>query len=206
MIVFAVAMLVAAGFAIYLMWPATDERADVDAMLPTKADMPGTIPFDGLSGMLSSPSGHKSGRVVLTGDALADQCRTYRHEHDGWACQDLLGLGWVVLLTEDSGYFQLLSTVLAYPDDAAASRAYAGMVADVRHEVDAKAIPGTLADECTSWGLPGATIVAYREGPVVVQAITWDAGVLATEDQRTAMAVKWPRVQLAKIDAVLAGR
>lgn len=141
---------------------------------------------------------------MLTGDALADQCRIYRGENDAGACRYLVGLGWAGLKKADSGSFLVLSTVLAYPDDDAASRAYAGLVAAIRREIpDVKAIPGTLADQTTSWGLPNSTMIAYREGPIVAETIVWDGGFGVTEDERRAMAVKWPRVQLSKIDTAL---
>jgi len=200
-------VLVVVGLGAYLLWPAPtlDDEAAIDAALPTEHDLPGFIPFDGLTGALSPPTGHKSGRTVLTGDELAAQCETYRAEKDGWACADLRGMGWVVLERAQNVFFRVLSTVLAYPDEDAAEAAYQGLVADNRREVPddhTESEPG-LGDESISFRLYGVTAFAVRVDTVVVEMFVQDGSDQVPEAAERAMAEKWPNLQLDKLEAAL---
>lgn len=202
-----IAVLVVAGVATYLLWPTPtlDGAAALDAALPTESDMPGFGRFDGLTGALTPPAGHKSGRTVLTGDELVKQCATYRKQKDAWACADLRGMGWVVLEKSENVFFRVLSTVLAYPDEDASEAAYQGLVADNKREAPKgheEFDPG-LGDESLCFRLDYIDAFAIRDGTVVVEALIWDGSDQVSAADQKAMAAKWPALQLGKIDAAL---
>jgi hypothetical protein len=200
-------LVAAAGAGAYLLWPrpALDGEAAVEAALPNESDLPAYVEHDGLTGALSPPVGHESGRTVLTGDEVTRQCATYREEKDGWACGDLQGIGWVVLEKRSNVFFRLLSNVLAYPDEDAAEVAYDGLVADIRNSVPddhTESAPG-LGDESTRFEVYGVTVLTIRVGTVVVEASVWDGSDQVDESEERGMAEKWPALQLDKIDAAL---
>ncbi|WP_211126774.1 hypothetical protein [Streptomyces yatensis] len=201
-------VLALAGFGAYLLWPApTLDAADVDAALPTKRDLPGFIPHDGLTGSLSVPTDNKDGRSVLAGAGLDKQCRTWRKEGDGWACRHLHGAGMVVLERSKNVFFRVKSDVLAYDDEDAAKAAWDGLVADNRGKIDkipaAKEHSSDLGDAGRSFEAPGVTVLAIRIETVVVEAIIWDGSDQVSEGDEEAMVKKWPALQLSKIEKQL---
>ncbi|MBI0313816.1 MULTISPECIES: hypothetical protein [Streptomyces violaceusniger group] len=199
------AVLAVAGLGAYLLWPApTLDAADMDAVVPTKRDLPGFVPHDGLTGALSVPSGNKAGRSVLTGGDLDEQCRKWRKEGDGWACRHLRGAGMVVLERSENVFFRVKSDVLAYDDPDAAEAAWDGLVADNRQEIHkvrgAKERSSDLGDAALSFEAPGVTVLAIRVETVVVEAIVWDGSDQVSEADEDAMVEKWPALQLSKIE------
>ncbi|WP_262697757.1 MULTISPECIES: hypothetical protein [Streptomyces] len=202
------AVLAVAGLGAYLLWPApTLDAADMDAALPTKRDLPGFVPYDGLTGALSVPSGNKEGRSVLAGTDLDKQCRKWRKEGDGWACRHLRGAGMVVLERSENVFFRVKSDVLAYDDEDAAEAAWGGLVADNREKIHkirgAKEHSSDLGDAALSFEAPGVTVLAIRTGTVVVEAIVWDGSDQVSEADEDAMVEKWPALQLSKIEKQL---
>ncbi|MBI0300227.1 hypothetical protein JBE04_38675 [Streptomyces sp. PRKS01-29] len=199
------AVLAVAGFGAYLLWPApTLDAADLDAALPTKRDLPGFVPHDGLTGALSVPAGNKEGRSVLSGTDLDEQCRKWRKEGDGWACGHLRGAGMVVLERSENVFFRVKSDVLAYDDEDAAEAAWDGLVEDNRDQIHkirgAKEHASGLGDTALSFEAPGVTVLAIRLGTVVVEAIVWDGSDQVSEADEDAMVEKWPALQLSKIE------
>jgi hypothetical protein len=184
-------------------WPTpTLDPADLDTVLPTERDLPGFVPFDGLTGSLSMPAENVEGRAVLTGAKLDEQCRIWQRENDGWACQDLDGAGMVVLELSENVFFRVLSNVLAYSDEGAAVAAWDGLVADIRREVpDAgQRSAEDLGDENLVFTIPSATVLAIRHGAVVVECIVWDGSDQVSAQEERDMAERWPALQLNKID------
>ncbi|WP_157621635.1 hypothetical protein [Saccharothrix sp. NRRL B-16348] len=209
----AVAVVLAlAGLGAYLVWPApTLDAADIDAALPTERDLPGFVAHDGLTGALSVPTSNDKGRSVLTGAALEEQCRKWREEGDGWACEHVHGVGMVVLELSENVFFRVLSNVLAYDDETAAEAGWNGLVTDIRDRVEEEGIPNVeesnpgLGDASVSFKLPaaGATSMAIRVGTVVVAATVWDGSDQVSEQDERDMVRKWPALQLAKIDQLV---
>ncbi|MFS7877416.1 hypothetical protein ACEYXF_29375 [Streptomyces asiaticus] len=203
-----VAVLAAAGLGAYLLWPApTLDAADMDAALPTKRDLPGFVPHDGLTGALSVPADNKEGRSVLAGTGLDKQCRKWREEGDGWACRHLHGAGMVVLERSENVFFRVKSDVLAYDDQDAAEAAWDGLVAANREEIHkirgAEEHSSDLGDAALSFEAPGVTVLAIRVETVVVEAIVWDGSDQVSEADEDAMVEKWPALQLSKIEKQL---
>ncbi|MFT9474026.1 hypothetical protein [Streptomyces sp. 11-1-2] len=198
-------VLALAGFGGYLWWPApTLDAADVDAVLPTKRDLPGFIPHDGLTGSLSVPTGNKDGRSVLAGADLDKQCRKWRKEGDDWACRHLRGVGMVVLERSENVFFRVKSDVLAYDDEDAAKAAWNGLVAANRDAIDkipaAKEHSSDLGDAGRTFEAPGVTVLAIRIETVVMEAIIWDGSDQVSKEDEDAMVKKWPTLQLSKIE------
>ena len=197
-----------AALGAYLLWPAsTLDPENLDSALPTKRDLPGFIPHDGLTGSLSVPSDNKEGRSVLAGKRLDEQCGKWRKEGDVWACRQLNGAGMVVLERSENVFFRVLSNVLAYDDEDAAKTAWKGLVADNRRETDklpdAKEHSPGLADESRSFEASGVTVLAFRIESVVVEAIVWDGSGQVSEEDEKAMVEKWPALQISKIEEQL---
>lgn len=198
-------VLVLAGTGAYLLWPApTLDAADLDTALPTKRDLPGFIPHDGLTGSLSVPTDNKDGRSVLADAKLDEQCRKWRKDGDSWACRDVHGVGMVVLERSENVFFRVMSNVLAYDDEDAAKAAWSGLVADNRREL--KKIPTSeekssdLGDASMVFKAPGVTVLPIRIETVVVEAIIWDGSDQVSPEDEDAMVEKWPALQISKIE------
>jgi hypothetical protein len=206
--VLVVLVLVVAGvMGAVLLWPESplDDEADVDAALVTKADQPGFITWHNIEGSLPRPAEAESGRTVLTGDGLAEQCEIYRSGEDSWACEDLQSMGWVGLMRATNPLYRLLSTVLAYSDEDAAQAAYEGLVADQRQAVpeDQTESAPDLGDECVSFQFDGAVVYAIRVGPVVVEVFVADESGEVTDLAARATAEELATNQLDKIEEAL---
>ncbi|WP_433272107.1 hypothetical protein ACQPZF_15385 [Actinosynnema sp. CS-041913] len=205
-----VVVLALGGLGAWLLWPApTLDAADVDAALPTVRDLPGFVAHDGLTGSLSVPSSNKDGRSVLTGAALDEQCRKWRAEGDGWACEHVHGVGMVVLELSENVFFRVLSNVLAYDDEEAAEAAWNGLVTDTRDRINDAGIPNLkegspgLGDASLSFEVPGATSMAVRVGTVVVASTVWDGSDQVSETEERDMVRKWPALQISKIEQLV---
>ncbi|MBB5801392.1 hypothetical protein F4560_001160 [Saccharothrix ecbatanensis] len=199
-----------ASLGAYLLWPApTLDAADIDAALPTERDLPGFVAHDGLTGSLSVPSSNKDGRSVLTGAALDDQCRKWREEGDGWACEHVHGVGMVVLELSENVFFRVLSNVLAYDDENAAEVGWNGLVTDIRDRLEEEGIPKVKegspgwGDASLSFEVPGSTAMAIRVGTVVVAATVWDGSDQVSENEERDMVQRWPALQISKIEQLV---
>jgi hypothetical protein len=205
-VVTAVSALV--GLGAYLLWPAPAlDATDLDTVLPTERDLPGFIPYDGLTGTLSVSPDNDEGRSVLAEADLDEQCRTWREEGDGWACRQVRGVGMVVLEQSENVFFRVLSTVLAYDDEEAAEAAWNGLAADQRRTSgelpDFEERPSDLGDAGVVFEVPGVTVMAVRTGTVVVESIVWDGSGQVGEQEERDMVARWPALQLAKIEEQL---
>ncbi|MGW8526328.1 hypothetical protein [Nocardiopsis sp. NPDC055824] len=201
-VVTAVSALV--GLGAYLLWPApTLDATDFDTVLPTERDLPGFIPYDGLTGTLSVSPDNDEGRSVLAEADLDEQCRTWREEGDGWACRQVRGVGMVVLEQSENVFFRVLS----YDDEKAAEAVWNGLTADQRRTSgklsDFEKRPSDLGDAGVVFEVPGVTVMAVRTGPVVVESIVWAGSDQVGEQEERDMVARWPALQLAKIEEQL---
>jgi hypothetical protein len=194
----------------YVVWPApTLDPADLDAALPTKRDLPGFVPYDGLTGSLSVPGDNKEGRSVKSGAELDEQCRKWRTQGDSWACRGLNGAGMAVLERSESVFFRVLSNVLAYDDEDAAVAAWKGLTADNRREIkkakgaQAKVRSAGLGDASRAFEAPGITVMAIRIETVVVEVVVWDGSDQVSKKDEEAMVEKWPELQISKVEDLL---
>ena len=169
--------LLLAGAGTYAFWddPTLDGSKEINAALPTEKDMPGFMPNRGIEGVLSPPGGDRNGKAVLTGRELGAQCRTYRKQEDGWACQGLQGMGMVGFANTSNVDSRVGSFVLAYKDDDAAETAWKKMVEKTRKELPkAKEQKAPhVGDESQYFVLGTGSVVVLRSGSVVAQAMSF---------------------------------
>ena len=202
----AVVALALAGVGAYLLWPApTLEPGQLAGVLPTERDLPGFVPYDGLTGALSVPSDNDEGRLVLTGDRLEQQCRTWRSEGDGWACQHVRGVGMVVLEYGENVYFRVMSNVVAYDDEKAAKAGYRGLIADTRTRAPKDTREGApgLGDASRSFETDGITGMVVRVETVVLELSIWDGSDQVSPADERDMVKRWPALQLKKLEKAL---
>ncbi|MFI9005731.1 hypothetical protein ACIGNX_00685 [Actinosynnema sp. NPDC053489] len=173
---------------------------------PTAGDLPGFVAHDGLTGPLPVPGSDQDGRSVPTGTALREQCRKWRAEGDGWACEHAHGVGMVVLELSENVFFRVLSDVVAYDDEDAAEAGWDGLVADLRDRVRREGVPGVRerspgwGDEGLSFEGDGVTAMAIRAGSVVVASSVWDGSDQVDERDERETAREWPALQLSRIE------
>ncbi|KJK40105.1 hypothetical protein UK23_40545 [Lentzea aerocolonigenes] len=168
------ALLLATSVGVYALLVDTgiDGPDEIAAALPTVDDMPGYRAHRGAGDVLSDPGTGDDGQAVLTGKPLGNLCFSYQNQNDGWACEGLLGLG-VVGFVNDS-LARVGSFVLAYQDEASATKAWSAMVRATRAEHEHAEVRDQphAGDESRSFVLSTGTITVMRFGSVVAQAVS----------------------------------
>lgn len=201
----AVVIVLAAGAAGWFLWPRAtlEDNGAVDRALPTESDFRGYFANRGIAVILDPPGGDVAGRVVVTGDALRSQCDHYRGQGDGWACDDLRGLGLVGFADSENVESRVGAYVLSYADAGAAKDAWKTMVDKVRAEhpaLEERPIAG--GDQRAAYGTPQGTLAVLRTGPVVTLTMSsFDYGYRAPE--REDPIGKWTEAVLGTITAAL---
>lgn len=166
----AVAAVAVVGYFLRRSGPALHDAAALHSALPVEKDLSGFIASGGIEGALSNPSGIRNGRIVLTGDKLAAQCRRYASQGTGWACDGLTGLGTVGFEDAQNVDSRVSSFVLAYDHSGAAETAWSKLV-DATRAYLRGAHPGSgpvEGDESKAFTSVVGTTLVVRAGSVVI--------------------------------------
>lgn len=210
-------LLVGAGYLIF--WtPSLDDEAEIEAALPSEADMPGYVENWGILAGLSSPLDEAvesdeelRGKYVLTGGYLDGQCQVYEDEGDGWVCDDLRGIGMVGYADEGNVYSRVGTTLFAYDDRGSAMSAWEATISKVRDEfpeADERAEP-EAGDESLTFMMAQeiSNITVLRVGSVVAQAVAYNEYGPAVgeefEQEMKGLIEMWAPLQAETIEAEL---
>lgn len=202
-----VLVLLAGGLGLYLLSPPVlDETDKIAATLIDKDDMPGYSPSPGIAPPKLSPDNPgMDGRQVVMAGKLADKCRDFREDGDGWACDGLLGMG-VVGFSDDSNVDRRVSTTIyAYDGTGAAEATWDKLKSETPGDVlePADDAPPEIGDQ-RAWFTSGTgRLIVWRTGTVVAQAEVNDAFPGSRPAELADVLKAWSTLQATTIEEAL---